>query len=509
MPEYLRALVIILLASLPVWLWGRRLFRGLDTSEVYAQRFRLWLFSLLLAFLSHSFWLFAAGLLLFLWLSPRDPHPFSIYLLLLFLLPPFPVRIEGFGGLNYLLDITLPRLLSLLLLLPWWIRQGPAAGEPRFGSNWADRCLLMYLLLQFALQLSVDTFTNSARFAVYNFLDVFLPYVAATRAMAKLDRAQDAVMSLLLAVMLMCPLAIFEWAKKWLLYNSLAGVMGADPWGMGGYLMRGEALRAMVTSGHALALGFVMALALALCTVAQPLMNRRDHWILCACVGAGLLAPVSRGPWVGAAVIVGVLVLTSPARGRRLVQLAGMVLGASLVLAVTPWGGAVVDLLPFIGKVDEFNVTYRERLIDASLAVIAKNPLLGSFDFLSASEMQDMIQGEGIVDIVNSYLQVALAYGGVGLTLFMGVFVCSLWGTVRAWMACSADPMMGAMGRGLIAAMIGMMVMITTVSSINNIPVLYWMLSGLCVGYARLRSSPVRQRSTPRQSMGDSLPMGG
>lgn len=509
MPEYLRALVIILLVSLPIWLWGRRLFQGLDTSAVYTRRFRLWIFSLLLAFLSHSFWLYAAGLLIFLWLSPRDPHPFSIYLLLLSLLPPFPVRIEGFGGLNYLLDINHPRLLSLLLLLPWWIRQRPAAGELRFGSGWADRCLLMYLLLQFALQLSVDTFTNSARFAIYNFLDVFLPYVAATRAMAKLDRAQDAVMSLLLAVMLMSPLAVFEWAKKWLLYNSLAGAMGADPWGMGGYLLRGEALRAMVTSGHALALGFVMALALALCVVAQPLMNRRDHGILCAFVGAGLLAPVSRGPWVGGAVIVGMLVLTSPARGRRLAQLVGAVLAASLLLAVTPWGASVVDLLPFIGKVDEFNVTYRERLIDASLAVIAKNPLLGSFDFLSASEMQDMIQGEGIVDIVNSYLQVALAYGVVGLTLFTGVFVCSLWGAVRTWQACQDDPMSGAMGRGLIAAMVGVMVMITTVSSINNIPILYWMLSGLCVGYARLGASPERGRSTAGQTMGDSLPMRG
>jgi len=204
-----------------------------------------------------------------------------------------------------------------------------------------------------------------------------------------------------------------------------------------------------------------------------------------------------------------VLVLTSPARGRRLAQLVGAVLAASLLLAVTPWGASVVDLLPFIGKVDEFNVTYRERLIDASLAVIAKNPLLGSFDFLSASEMQDMIQGEGIVDIVNSYLQVALTYGVVGLTLFMGVFVCSLWGAVRAWMACSADPMTGAMGRGLIAAMIGMMVMISTVSSINNIPILYWMLSGLCVGYARLRCAPARRRSASPRSVGDSLPMGG
>ncbi|MCO5978904.1 O-antigen ligase family protein [Ideonella oryzae] len=508
MPEHLRALVIILAASLPIWLWGRRLFAGLDTSAVYTQRFRLWIFSLLLAFLSHSFWLFVIGLLLFLWLSPRDPYPFSVYLLLLFLLPSFPVRIDGFGGLNYLLDINLPRLLSLLLLLPWWIRQRPAAGEPRFGSGWADRCLLIYLLLQFVLQLSVDTFTNSARFAIYNFLDVFLPYVAATRAMAKLERAQDAILSLLLAVMLMSPLAVFEWAKKWLLYNSLVGAMGVDPWGMGGYLMRGESLRAMVTTGHALALGFVMALALALCAAVQPLMNRRDHWILCACVGAGLLAPVSRGPWVGAAVIVGVLVLTSPAWGRRLAQLAGVVLGSALLLSVTPWGASVVDLLPFIGKVDEFNVTYRERLIDASLAVIAKNPFFGSFDFLSASEMQDMIQGEGIVDIVNSYLQVALAYGGVGLVLFAGVFVCALWGAVRAWLALRADPMMGAMGRSLIAAMIGVIVMITTVSSINNIPILYWMLSGLCVGYARLGYLPTWRRSTPRQHMTDSLPMG-
>lgn len=41
----------------------------------------------------------------------------------------------------------------------------------------------------------------------------------------------------------------------------------------------------------------------------------------------------------------------------------------------------MLNLLPFIGTIENENITYRERLIDNSMIVIQRNPLFGSFDF--------------------------------------------------------------------------------------------------------------------------------
>lgn len=81
--------------------------------------------------------------------------------------------------------------------------------------------------------------------------------------------------------------------------------------------------------------------------------------------------------------------------------------------------------------------------------MIQRNPLFGSFDFRNTPEMQSMIQGEGIIDIVNTYINLALRVGLVGLTLFVGFFVSILFGlrkALRAFptatkkVACSAAP---------------------------------------------------------------------
>jgi O-antigen ligase len=98
------------------------------------------------------------------------------------------------------------------------------------------------------------------------------------------------------------------------------------------------------------------------------------------------------------------------------------------LLAVVPGGQKVLDLLPFIGMVEVENITYRQRLIDNAVIVIQRTPWLGSFDYRSTPQMQSMTQGQGIIDIVNTYIGVALSFGLNGLTLFVVFFVRVLQG---------------------------------------------------------------------------------
>lgn len=488
MSEPMRALVVLLGLTLPCfWLARAPLTALAMRDEDYRRRALLWVGLLVAAYLSHSYWLYGPVMVVALLVARRDePQPLAMFMLLLFVIPPFPARIAGFAGLQQLIELTHPRLLSALLLGPaWWVLRCDPRSEP-FGSALADKCLLGFLLLQLAVQLAGDTLTNTLRFAVYAFTDAFLPYYVASRALRDLPAARDIVASFVFAVALLAPIAAFEFVKHWLLYSSLPDHMQVGPWGMGNYLSRDGSLRALASTGHSLVLGYLMVIAIALYPFVRRSLPAGGQRLLVAALAVGIAAPVSRGPWVGACAALLVLLLTGPDKLRRAGRGAALLLVVVGVLMATPLADRLIALMPFVGEVDDFNVTYRQRLFDASLAVIAYNPWLGSSDFLAAPEMQQMIQGEGIIDVVNSYLGVALAYGLVGLALFCGVFAGGIARVLYGLVRLPAGHEAHDLGRGLLAALVGVLVTIATVSSINNIPLVYWLLAGLATGYGAL-----------------------
>ncbi len=63
---------------------------------------------------------------------------------------------------------------------------------------------------------------------------------------------------------------------------------------------------------------------------------------------------------------------------------------------------------------------YRYRLFVVSMDVIKSNFLFGNLSALDDPRMDVLIQGEGIVDIVNSYIWLALFYGMLAVVLFLG-----------------------------------------------------------------------------------------
>jgi len=152
-----------------------------------------------------------------------------------------------------------------------------------------------------------------------------------------------------------------------------------------------------------------------------------------------------------------------------------------------PGGEKVVQLLPFVGKIEKYNIDYRESLLENSTIVIKRNPWFGSVEYLTAPEMERMRQGEGIIDIVNTYIGIALEYGLVGLGLFVGFFVLVLNGIYKAMREIrSRDDEVYRLGRALLAALVGILVTIFTVSSITIIPIVYWSVAGLGVAYTQI-----------------------
>lgn len=490
MPEHLRALVVILALAVAAIL----AFEKAHLSPVNANDFKrlrnLWLASTLAAFLSHDFWLYAVieTFLILLW-GRRSENRAALFLLLLFVIPAGSIQVPGLGLVNYIFEMTQPRLLSLLLLVPCVLLTFRTAVG---GSRISDRLFLSYILLIVVLQFRQTTFTDALRFGFHTILDTVLPYYAFSRSLKDIAAFRQALLCFLFASMIISLVAMFEVARHWLLYSAVQGELGTTF--TGHYLGRADMLRASGPTGHPIALGYVMMVAIGfylyLRNAIESAMWRRAGLAILA---GGLIASFSRGPWLGTIILLSVFAATGDRPLRSLIALGFVAATSIAVLSILPGGEKLLSLLPFIGTTEAGNVEYRSRLFSNALAVIQRNFWFGSVDYLQTPEMQEMIQGEGIIDIVNSYIRIALNSGVVGLALFVAFFASALlgaWRTMKTVGARNSDEYL--LGRSLLATTLAVLFTIATVSSIVNIPIIYWSITGMCVAYARMiRSSTV------------------
>ncbi len=489
MPEHFRALIVILFLATIVFAFAHRSACAITESEDFARRRNLWLALTLAAFLAQNFLVYSLiATLLLIYSNSREYNPPALFFSLMFVLPVATVQVPGMGLVNYLFDLSHLRILALIILLPVFFSLRQKNDNLSFGRSGPDKALTAYLVLTIILSLLREpSVTNTFRQAFYLFIDIFLPYYVISRSLKNLQSFRDALASFVLAIMVLAALAVFEFSKHWLLYSSLLTALDLKE-GMTGYLGRDGMLRVSASAGQPIVLGYIMAVGVGLYLflqryIQQKLMLRSGVVLLTA----GLIVPLSRGPWIGTALLVLVFIATGRNPARRLMGMALMGMLALPLFAMLPGGERVINLLPFVGTTEKENIDYRENLITNSMIVIQRNPWFGSIDFLETPEMEAMRQGQGIIDIVNSYIAVTLKTGFVGLGLFVGFFALTLFGIFRAMRSI---PDRGSeehlLGRALLATLVGILTTIFTVSSISYIPIVYWSVAGLGVAYAQM-----------------------
>jgi O-Antigen ligase len=488
MPELFRSLIIILVLATAFFSFARRFACIFTDVGDFARRRNLWFALTLIAFLAHNFWVYlliATPLLIYA--NRRDSSSSALYFFILFVLPIAPVTIPGMGLVNFFFDVTNARILAMLILLPTFIILFQQGGNPSFGRTAPDKALIAFLSLTVMLDLSETSLTDVMRHIFYLFIDVFLPYFVISRSLKNLQTFRDALMSLVLAIMVLALLAVFESSKHWLLYISVIDALKLEV-GRMAYPSREGVQRAVVTAGTPIALGYLMVIGMGIYLFLQRSIQhkflRRFGMVLLA---AGLITPLSRGPWVGAAALLVVFIASGRYAARGLISLALVaILGFSLV-SILPGGEKVINLLPFIGSTEKENIDYREKLITNSMIVIKRNPWFGSVDYLNTPEMKSMRQGQGIIDIVNTYIVVALEKGLIGLGLFVTFFVLTLHGIYRTMHSIqNKESEEYLLGRVLLATLLAILIIIFTVSSITVIPIMYWTVAGLGVAYVQM-----------------------
>jgi hypothetical protein len=488
MPEHYRAFVIVLfLASLVFAMIKPSATALAITNSVFIRRRNYWFCITIAGFLSPNIWIcFALIGFLARKAAKHEDNVVALYFFMLLALPRTRVNIPGFGLVEYLIGFDYVKVLSVTILLPLCIKIYKETGSKRTRFLAPDIILLTYCIWVGVLRFNYDSWTGVIRTLTNSFLDIGLPYYAVSRAVKTISAFRDVLMSFVIGALIAAVAGVFEFSKSWLIYSTLADHWGVRPDSF--YLLRADLLRANVTSGHALAFGYMLSVSIGAYIFLKFSILSKVQWfggLLVLLVGS--VSHLSKGPWVGAAAMSLVIMMLSPERISHFIKLLLAMPICVIALLGTDIGAKIMGFLPFVGAVDEGSATYRQQLFDTSVQIILDNPFFGSSDYLL--HMENMRQGEGIIDLVNTYLVVSLNYGLVGLLLYLSFFTIITWNVIKKKAVFDAYSEIVQLGNCLVGITVGILIMISTMSPIFHIALIYYSFAALGVAYVRMIAS--------------------
>ena len=495
----IKTLIVVLAIAATVFHLAKPIALQFISGADFSRRRLVWFVLTAVGFVSPNIWIYTlVAVPMLVWANRHDSNPIALYLLMLHVIPPVGVIIPILGN-NGLFPLDNYRLLALCVLLPAAIRHRKNHEEAKTGRLGAmDLLLLAFGALQVALYvppdlphhlLIPDSPSNLLRRIVLFFLDTYLLYFTVTRTCQSRRKIVDAAATFCLACAVMAAIAIFEHLRNWLLYVDIAGRWGSDP-NATFYLTRGGSVRAQASAGHSIALGLLLAVALGFWLYLKSHVQSRKHRIgVTLLLWGGLYATTSRGSWLGAVAVYFTFRAAGPRAVSRIVKGAGLAIALAGLIVLSPIGDRIMDVLPIMGRTADFSIIYRQRLAERGWELVLAHPFFG--DQFPWPEMEDLRQGEGIIDIVNTYLGVALNYGLVGLFCFLGFILVGMMTVyARTRELVHSDPDLALFGTSLVACIVGTLVMIHSDSFLFGCEKMFYVLAGLAAAYASLTRSP-------------------
>jgi hypothetical protein len=494
-----KELIIILVIAAAIFRLAKPAALLFSTEKEFSRRRNVWYALTIAAFLSPSFLLFAViAIPVLIWAGRKDSNPAAVYLLLLQVIPSISVTVP-MVGMSRLFDIDNYFLLSLFVMLPAAARLWKSKETAGIrGLETMDVLLLSFGLLTAFLYLHPEisdnevnafTFTDALRRAFLFFINVYIPYFVISRSASSRRVIVENMSTLCLSCALMAAIALFETARHWLLYADLA-----DHWGyvmpISPYDLRNADLRAMASTGHPLALGYLLAMAYGFWLYLQShLKSARYRFGVPLLLWLGLIVTYSRGPWILAACVFFIFYALRPRAIPGLIKAASLAVFVIVVISFTPLGDKIAKALPFFGASQEdASVVYRHRLFDHAWQIIQESPFLG--DQYALLKMQDLRQGQGIIDIINAFVGVLLGNGFVGLSLFLGFILIGLFKSLKLCRQVRAtDRDFSILGASLVSCILGTLIMMADGSFGGGLERLFYVLAALATAYAYLGRS--------------------
>jgi len=359
----------------------------------------------------HIYWSAYAALLLALPLLAKNrADGAALYCILIVSMPLLGEQLT-IGSL-YLMSANKYLFCALGLMLVFISKRENSAPAPRL--SYFGLPILLLTLLEIAQQRDPSV-TATIRQIISILLTIPLPYFLISRAIRNAADLRRFLLAFTLSGFVMAVVATAEARLHWLIYKQIEGFLQIQV-GVNGYSkLRAGLIRAPASfpESTTLATFLVLAIMAALAT-RSSFASRGKWWTVLAVLGLGLISANSRGAYI--ALPLG-LVAWDFYRRRygALVIKAGAAAGLYvLALLAAPFSAFVAAM---VGR-DYGTATtsdYRVQLLHRGMEEIRKHPIFGQNLNEALDKLQDLRQGEGIVDLVNGYINYGLTSGYPGI----------------------------------------------------------------------------------------------
>ncbi len=262
-----------------------------------------------------------------------------------------------------------------------------------------------------------------------NFFTIGVPYIIVSRSIGSEKDAHTVLSRFYLAGVLAAMVAIFEATRHWALYDSFPSHLGVSIKDIAVLNVRAGFLRSGGPFLNPTAFAFFLALLPPGLWAIRSYFHAIGYRAVMILLLAGLLATQSRGAWIACAAGYCALWAYRGMKGRAI----GAIVGASALYAIAnfilPENGRLAQSLGRSGAAAD-TMEYRRVLLEGGLQQIRAHPLLGQSGPDLGVAMRDLVQGQGIIDFVNSHLFVALGSGLIGFAVWImiwGVPFAATW----------------------------------------------------------------------------------
>lgn len=284
---------------------------------------------------------------------------------------------------------------------------------------------------------------------------------------------------------IMAFIGFFQYWKLWKFYTELPYSLVGENLLYQMTEVRGGGMRVASTM-NPLSFGFYMTI----CAGVIFQYMRNESWtfwgrVLLGVYIYGLILTNSRGGILGLLIMLAVYYLYD----SKYQQLRKSILSMRwiMIIIMIPLVSSGIN---YLVKIDENGTfLYRVDLVSNSLLAAKDNIMLGSANFLDHPAMQASKQGQGIIDITNSYLGLLLENGLIGLGLFVYIGFTLLKKLIRLRRQAFDCGNIG-LERNLcliISILVAFDVVIFTVSFVDLLEHYYWIFS--CLGIMLLASN--------------------
>jgi hypothetical protein len=302
----------------------------------------------------------------------------------------------------------------------------PAKAKSRL--DWDIVVLAVVVMISLAVARET-ALSHHFRALVETSLDLALPYYILSRGLRSSEDMRSSMLWLAAGGIVVASILVFEVWKAWPVYNELYRAFELPTQ----LLVKVRA--GLIRAGGPFVEPTSVAMVLAMCTLALYLSreffrNRRSHLLLMAVIVAGLIAPQSRGAWIG----VGIAIVTADLLRGHYIPLARklFVVGGAIscLFLAAQFSSYLSETLGLSGG-SSATSDYRRLLLQRGLEEFANHPIIGHSMKELLPRIPDLVQGEGIIDFVNAYIWVMLIAGIVGLVVFVAPFVYFLINIIR------------------------------------------------------------------------------